>query len=412
MINGQNPFGGSDEKSGSAKTADNLPLSTVLGSIKSSAPEFTLRTRTWVSLRADTLYRTVSGMMKYAKAIKLLYRVENPEVVQLFGGDTDKVERELERMSRRKFKFVFSMFLCNVSYLHEESTRREGGETRLFSALINGQTEFIAELRRRRPKFRIELPGNPILGDGKSDNQNHPIIFYFGMQSLIILLYITLPLWISYLIYFWITTLALYFSPFIFNPHQVSFADFVVDYREYLRWMSRGNARAHKNAWIGYCRISRTMITGYKRKKLGLPSDKAAGSDTPRATRRAVFLSETIMPICMAILFVVAYLFVKSFPQVIGRENASPLVRIAIVSLGPIVWNAAVLLILFFISLFLGKMFDSVSPKFGSVIALSVIALIAHVLTLVGMVGFFEFLRCGLYLSSNSYVCREGCSLP
>ena len=72
---------------------------------------------------------------------------------------------------------------------------------------------------------------NPILGDGKSDNQNHPIIFYFGMQSLIILLYITLPLWISYLIYFWITTLALYFSPFIFNPHQFSFADFVIDYR-------------------------------------------------------------------------------------------------------------------------------------------------------------------------------------
>ena len=160
-------------------------------------------------------------------------------------------------------------------------------------------------------------------------------------------------------------------------------------YREYLRWMSRGNARAHKNAWIGYCRLSRTMITGYKRKKLGLPSDKAAGSDTPRATWRAVFLSEIIMPMCMAILFVVAYLFVKSFPQVTGRENASPLVRIAIVSLGPIVWNAAVLLILFFLSLFLGPMLDSVSPKFGSAIAF-----IAHVLALVGMVGFFEFLVC------------------
>ena len=47
--------------------------------------------------------------MNYAKAIKLLYRVENPEVVQLFGGNTDKLERELERIARRKFKFVFSM---------------------------------------------------------------------------------------------------------------------------------------------------------------------------------------------------------------------------------------------------------------------------------------------------------------
>ena len=45
------------------------------------------------------------------------------------------------------------------------------------------------------------------------------------------LLYITLSLQISYLIYFWITTLALCLSPFIFNPYQFSFADFVIDYR-------------------------------------------------------------------------------------------------------------------------------------------------------------------------------------
>jgi len=42
-------------------------------------------------------------------AIKLLYCVENPEVVPTFGGNTDKLERELESMTRRKFKFVVSM---------------------------------------------------------------------------------------------------------------------------------------------------------------------------------------------------------------------------------------------------------------------------------------------------------------
>ena len=47
--------------------------------------------------------------MNYANAIKLLYCIENPKVLQLFGGDTDKLERELERIARRKFKFVFSM---------------------------------------------------------------------------------------------------------------------------------------------------------------------------------------------------------------------------------------------------------------------------------------------------------------
>ena len=131
------------------------------------------------------------------------------------------------------------------------------------------------------------------------------------------------------------------------------------------------NARAHKNTWIGYCRLSRTMITGYKRKKLGQPSEKAAtGSDSPRAGWRAVLITEILFPIYMAILFIVAYLFVKSFPQVQEWTNASPLVRITIVSLGPIVWNAAVLLMLFLVSMLLGPMLDTMAPKFGSVIAL------------------------------------------
>jgi len=104
LFNGVNPF--SHYEKGQFKTND-LPFYFI--GFKSAAPEFTLRTRIWASLRAQTLYRTVSGMMNYSKAIKLLYRVENPEVVQLFGGNTDKLERELERMARRKFKFVVSM---------------------------------------------------------------------------------------------------------------------------------------------------------------------------------------------------------------------------------------------------------------------------------------------------------------
>ena len=185
-----------DEK-GSSKL-DDLPFYCI--GFKSAAPEFTLRTRIWASLRFQTLYRTVSGMMNYAKAIKLLYRVENPEVVQMFGGNTDKLERELERMARRKFKFVVSMqryskfnkeehenaeFLLRaypelqIAYLEEEP-RKDGGEPRLYSALIDGHSEFNPQTGRRKPKFRVELPGNPILGDGKSDNQNHAVIFYRG----------------------------------------------------------------------------------------------------------------------------------------------------------------------------------------------------------------------------------------
>ncbi|KAK0223683.1 1,3-beta-glucan synthase [Armillaria fumosa] len=755
MFNGTNPFG--DNEKAQSKT-DDLPFYFI--GFKSAAPEFTLRTRIWASLRAQTLYRTVSGMMNYSKAIKLLYRVENPEVVQMFGGNTDKLERELERMARRKFKFVVSMqryskfnkeeqenaeFLLRaypdlqIAYLEEEPPRKEGGDPRIFSALIDGHSEFIAETGRRKPKFRIELPGNPILGDGKSDNQNHAIIFYrgeylqlidanqdnyleeclkirnvlsefeeynistqspyahwghkefkrspvaivgareyifsenigilgdlaagkeqtfgtlsarsmawiggklhyghpdflnalfmntrggvskaqkglhlnediyagmnafgrgarikhteyfqcgkgrdlgfgtilnfqtkigtgmgeqmlsreyyylgtqlpidrfltfyyghpgfhinnmlvilsvqlfivtmvflgtlnssvticrytgdgqfiggqagcynldpvfdwikrcilsiflvfmiaflplflqelvergtwkaifrlakqfgslspvfeifstqiythsilsnltfggaryiatgrgfatsriyfnilfsrfagpsiyLGMRTLVMLLYVTLSLWTPYLIYFWISIVALCVAPFLFNPHQFVFSDFIIDYREFLRWMSRGNSRSHNNSWIGYCRLSRTMITGYKKKKLGHPSEKLSG-DVPRASWHAVIFSEVVFPIVMAILFTIAYTFVKSFP-VDGETPPSPLVRIAVISLGPIVWNAAILLTLFLISLFLGPMLDPLFPLFGSVMAFT-----AHLLGAVGMVGFFEFL--------------------
>lgn len=187
-----------NEKDTAKSKIDDLPFYCI--GFKSSAPEYTLRTRIWASLRSQTLYRTVSGFMNYSRAIKLLYRVENPEVVQMFGGNTDKLERELERMARRKFKLVVSMqrfskfkkeemenaeFLLRaypdlqIAYLDEEPPVAEGEEPRLYSALIDGHSE-IMENGMRRPKFRVQLSGNPVLGDGKSDNQNHSLIFYRG----------------------------------------------------------------------------------------------------------------------------------------------------------------------------------------------------------------------------------------
>ena len=72
-----------------------------------------------------------------------------------------------------------------------------------------------------------------------------------------------------------------------------------------------------------------------------------------------------------------------------GRQPRSPLIHIAIVSLGPVVWNAAVLLVLFMFSLFLGPMLGTPFPKFGSVMAF-----LGHSLGVVGMIAFFEFFVC------------------
>jgi 1,3-beta-glucan synthase len=137
------------------------------------------------------------------------------------------------------------------------------------------------------------------------------------------------------------------------------------------------------------------MITGYKKKRLGHPSEKQSG-DVPRAGWRAVIFSEVIFPIIMAILFVIAYMFVKSMLGPDGKVGPSPLVRIAVISLGPIVWNAGVLLALFLFSLFLGPMFDPLFPLFGSVMAF-----LAHALGALGILGFFEFLVRNFLISAH-----------
>jgi 1,3-beta-glucan synthase len=126
------------------------------------------------------------------------------------------------------------------------------------------------------------------------------------------------------------------------------------------------------------------MITGYKKKKLGHPSEKLSG-DVPRASWHAVLFSEVIWPLVMAAIFINAYMFIKSFPSQNGNQPANPLIRIAIIAVGPVVWNAAVLIALFFFSLFLGPIFEKWA-RFASIMAG-----FAHGLALIGLIAFFEF---------------------
>lgn len=57
------------------------------------------------------------------------------------------------------------------------------------------------------------------------------------------------------------------------------------------------------------------------------------------------------------------------------------------ISLGPIVFNAVLLITIFFISLLAGPLLGNCCGNFGSVMAG-----VAHLGSVVGMVGFFEFL--------------------
>lgn len=177
---------------------------------KNSLPEYTLRTRIWCSLRLQTLYRTVSGFMNYEKAIKMLYRLENGDDNSKSLLYPDEFELELEAFATRKFKLLLSLQRfqrfnqeeqksidllfetfpsVNVCYLEEELDETTN-EMVYYSTLLdvsskvndgnnnsngngNGRTTY-------KTRYRIRLSGNPIMGDGKSDNQNHAIIFYRG----------------------------------------------------------------------------------------------------------------------------------------------------------------------------------------------------------------------------------------
>lgn len=167
-----------------------------------SNSEYTLRTRIWASLRTQTLYRTISGFMNYSRALKLLYRIENPSLIRHYGDKYELLENELNKMARRKFKMVVAMqryskfnneemeateFIMKIypeimiSFLQEErDIANPDGDLIYYSCLIDGTCPIDPETNRRIPKFKIRLSGNPILGDGKSDNQNHSIIFYRG----------------------------------------------------------------------------------------------------------------------------------------------------------------------------------------------------------------------------------------
>ncbi|EGG10469.1 family 48 glycosyltransferase [Melampsora larici-populina 98AG31] len=72
-------------------------------------------------------------------------------------------------LPRRKEEVKNTQFLLkayadlNIVYLDKDKQRKEGGDIQIYSALIDSK-----------------LPGDPILGDGKSDKQNHTIIFHYG----------------------------------------------------------------------------------------------------------------------------------------------------------------------------------------------------------------------------------------
>ena len=95
-----------------------------------------------------------------------------------------------------------------------------------------------------------------------------PETFYFSTSFILLLLYSSMVIWDPSFLYFWFTIVSLLISPFIFNPNQFMWSDFLVDYREYLRWLFRIDTNPNNLAWKGFVRGFGTDAMGKKTRRL------------------------------------------------------------------------------------------------------------------------------------------------
>ncbi|KAK5793272.1 callose synthase 5-like [Gossypium arboreum] len=171
-----------------------------------------LQLRHWVSFRGQTLCRTVRGMMYYRRALKVqafLDMADEKEILEgykaiLTPSDEDKKSQrslyaQLEAVADLKFTYVatcqnygnqkrngdrratdiLNLMVNNpslrVAYI-DEVEERDGGKAQkvYYSVLVKGVDNLDQEI------YRIKLPGNAKLGEGKPENQNHALVFTRG----------------------------------------------------------------------------------------------------------------------------------------------------------------------------------------------------------------------------------------
>nr|XP_048330411.1 callose synthase 10 isoform X2 [Ziziphus jujuba var. spinosa] len=167
-----------------------------------------LELRFWVSYRGQTLARTVRGMMYYRRALMLQSYMERRSLgvddysqASIPTSQGFELSREARAQADLKFTYVVSCQIygqqkkdkkpeaadialllqrnesLRVAFIHvEESGSADGKVSReyyskLVKADINGKDQEI---------YSIKLPGDPKLGEGKPENQNHAIVFTRG----------------------------------------------------------------------------------------------------------------------------------------------------------------------------------------------------------------------------------------
>jgi 1,3-beta-glucan synthase len=179
--------------------------------------EHRLQLQFWASNRGQLLARTVGGMMRYEKALRILATIEHPKPNTMAEKEYNKW---IDRLVSYKFEYVVTAQTYGKNRNSPDLKLRWLGESldtllqlnpRLKAAFIdnasteNGLTQFSVCIRGLNPNdevfpmpsyiddelqvyeiYRVRLPINRysqrgiILGEGKPENQNHATIFAHG----------------------------------------------------------------------------------------------------------------------------------------------------------------------------------------------------------------------------------------
>ncbi|KAH0461335.1 hypothetical protein IEQ34_008910 [Dendrobium chrysotoxum] len=169
----------------------------------------TLELRFWASYRGQTLARTVRGMMYYRRALMLQSYLERRSSVGVEDGysgadfiNTEGFELSSDSRAQADLKFTYVVSCqiygqqkqkkapeaadiallmqrneaLRVAFIHVEDISSSDGiikeyYSKLVKADVHGRDQEI---------YSIKLPGDPKLGEGKPENQNHAIIFTRG----------------------------------------------------------------------------------------------------------------------------------------------------------------------------------------------------------------------------------------
>ncbi|XP_020093274.1 callose synthase 9 isoform X2 [Ananas comosus] len=173
------------------------------------SPNDILELRFWASYRGQTLARTVRGMMYYRKALILqnyLERItsEDPEAAFAVPNSTEMQGFELSPEARAQADLKFTYVVtCQIYGRQKIEGKPEAADIALLmqrnealriayiddvEIIKNGKpsTEYYSKLVKAdihgkdKEIYSIKLPGNPKLGEGKPENQNHAVVFTRG----------------------------------------------------------------------------------------------------------------------------------------------------------------------------------------------------------------------------------------